>query len=178
MVNIICVLFAIAAITGVALSLANASLASAGDASRSWDLMVGRIGDRLRSELALVTADIGGSGADIDTSVRNSGQTPQAEFTSWDVWIKYYDNPNNQDLRIVRLTHTTSTTPAHGHWTVEGIYMDASAATSEVYEPNVLNPGEEMVLRLNITPAISTSTDNLISVATEHGATLAVPFSR
>ena len=56
--------------------------------------------------------------------------------------------------------------------------MNATTEEAEVYEPNVFNPGEEMVLRLNVSPAIPGDTDNLVTIATANGVTLAAPFSR
>ena len=56
--------------------------------------------------------------------------------------------------------------------------MDAGPPVAEVYEPNVFNPGEEMVIRINITPAIPANTNNLVTIGAANGVTLAAPFSR
>jgi hypothetical protein len=56
--------------------------------------------------------------------------------------------------------------------------MDAGTEEAEVYERNVLNPGEEMTIRLTISPAIPANTDNLVTIAAPNGIRLTAPFSR
>ena len=176
MAIILTTLFAVMLILAGALILTDASLSSASDVSSSWDRMVDRDGDRARTELTLITADIGGGGTNIDISVRNTGQTALVDFKEWDAVIQYYETASNQDLRVLWLPYASP--PAHGQWEVVGIYMDAGVPVAEVYEPNVFNPGEEMVVRVNITPAIPANTDNLVTIGAANGVTLAAPFSR
>ena len=178
MANIVTTLFAIALILGGALTPTRASLSSASKAAVSWGRMEERTEERSRTEFTLITTDIQGSGADIDISFRNAGQTPLADFSSWDVVIQYFETSSNQDPKVVWVPYTTAAQPASGQWTVTGIYIDASAPVAEVYEPNVFNPGEEMIVRLNITPATPANTDNLVTLGAPHGVTLAAPFSR
>jgi hypothetical protein len=177
MANLIVVFFAVLAILTGAVSLTGAALGSANSAADAWDQKTKRIGDAGRTELTLITADISGSGEDIDISVRNTGQTALTDFSWWDVLIQYYDTAGNKNLNATWLT-STSTSPVSGQWAVQGIYLDAANATAEVYEPNVFNPGEEMIIRANISPTIPTQTDNQVTIATPNGIRLAAPFSR
>jgi archaellum component FlaF (FlaF/FlaG flagellin family) len=177
MAHVVVTLFTVAAIVAGAVMLSGASLSSANDASAAWERMTSRTGQAFRTELELITADIQGSGQDIDISVRNSGQTSLTDFSWWDVVIEYYSQAGNSDLNIARLS-STSTPPASGQWALEGIFMDAVMEEAEVYERNVLNPGEEMTIRLNISPAIPADTDNLVTIAAPNGIRLAAPFSR
>ncbi len=158
-------------------SVASASLSSADQVSLAWDGMARRHAERGRSELTLVSADLAPTSTNIDVSLRNSGQIVLRRFSDWDVIVRYYATSTNQGMKLQWLSYSTSS-PSSGKWTVDGIYMNAAALTSEVYDPGVLNPGEEVVVRLNITPAIPTSTDNLVSIATSNGVTVTVPFSR
>ena len=178
MAHVITAVFAIGLIIIGAVTLTNSALSSAGDIALSFPEMVGREGEKARTKLELITADSSSTSTNIDISVRNAGQTALAEFSRWELLIQYYESSNNVDLKVLRLTHTTSTQPASGQWTKRGIYMDAATQEAEVYEPNVFNPGEEMVLRLNVSPAIPENTDNLVTVATANGVTLSAPFSR
>ena len=130
-----------------------------------------------RTELTMSKADINGSGEDIDISIRNTGQTALADFSWWDVLIQYYDTANNKNLNAVWLT-STSTPPVSGEWAVQGIYLDAANATAEVYEPNILNPGEEIIIRTTISPAIPAQTNNQVIIATPNGIRLTAPFTR
>ena len=178
MSNLITGLVAIALIMMVLLTLTNASLASMTAITLSWDEMTGRTGDRQRTELELITSDIVGSGTDIDISLRNKGQTALREYSTWVVVIKYHSTASNLDPKIVQMAYTTSATPSNGQWTVRGIYLNSTTLESEVYEPNVFNPGEEMIVRLNVTPAIPTGTDNQVTLGVTNGVALAAPFSR
>ena len=178
MANVLTAVFAVALVIGGTLTLTLVSLSSAGESSLAWDRKVGRTGAAVRTELTLINADLVTTSTDVDISFRNAGQTSLAEFAKWDVLIQYYATSTNQGLAITSLSHTTSTTPANGEWTNRGIYLDADTLKAEVYEPNVLNPGEEAIFRLNITPKIPTSTDNVVTIAATNGVTVAAPFSR
>ena len=178
MANVITGIIVVALVVGAVMTLTNAALSSASDISLSWGDMTDRVADRARTELQLITADIVGSGTNIDISLRNSGQTALREFSKWDAVISYYATSSNANLNITRMTYTTSSSPSNGQWTVVGVYLNAGTAEAEVYEPNVFNPGEEMIVRLNVTPAIPTTTDNLATIGTANGVTLSAPFSR
>ena len=178
MSNVVTSLFAIAMIMGAVLVLTRDSLSSADRLSLTWQQKLQRTGDRERSELSLIAADLVATSTSVDVSIRNSGQTTLRDFAHWDVVMRYYATSSNSGLRIVWLPYTTTTPPASEKWTVQGIYIDAAALKSEAYDPNVFNPGEEMIVRINITPVIPTSTDNLIMIGETHGVTLAAPFSR
>ena len=177
MAHVVVTLFAVVAIVAGAVSLIGAALSSANDASAAWDTMTRRTGQAFRTELKLITADAQGSGQDIDISIRNDGQTSLGDFTWWDVMIEYYSQPSNSGLNIAWLT-STSTPPGSGQWAVKGVFMDAGTEEAEVYERNVLNPGEEMTIRLTISPEIPANTDNLVIITAPNGIRVAAPFSR
>ena len=42
--------------------------------------------------------------------------------------------------------------------------------SSEIYEPNILNPGETMRIVINLSPAATENTTNLATVVTPNGA--------
>ena len=178
MANVVTSVFAVALIMGAVLLLAWASLSSAYSVSLTLDRMADRSGDMARAALTLIAADRLPTSTNVEISIRNSGQTALRDFPKWDVIIQYYATSTNQGLNIAWMTHTTSTQPASGKWTVRGLYLNASSTKAEVYDPNVFNPQEEMILRLNITPAIPTSTDNLVTIGGANAVTVAAPFSR
>ena len=91
---------------------------------------------------------------------------------------QYYATSSNQGLNLSWLSHTTSAFPSNNQWTVSGIYLDAGTLEAEVYEPNIFNPSEEMIVKLIIIPAIPSNTDNLVTIGVTNGVTLAAPFSR
>ena len=113
-----------------------------------------------------------------DVSIRNTGQTSLGHFADWDLVIRYYDTAGNVGLNLEWMSYVTTSTPATLEWTVEGIYSDASSLVGEIYEPNLLNPGEEIILRANITPAIPGGTSNSITIGASNGVSIPAPFSR
>ena len=178
MANLIVSIFVIALMTTAVLVLTSAALSSADRVSFSWDAMAQRSNQIDKTNLTLDSTDMVPTSTNIDVSIRNSGQTALRDYSSWDVIIQYYATSTNQGLSILWLPRATTTPPSSGQWEVNGLYQDADTLESEVYDPNILNPGEEMIVRVNITPTIPTSTDNLITIATPNGVTVAAPFSR
>ena len=61
-------------------------------------------------------------------------------------------------------------------WTVEGIYLDAGTSEPEVFDPGIFNPDEEIVLRMQINPAIEPGAANLVTVVTENGVSATAIF--
>ncbi len=160
------------------ITLISASLSAAGELSLTWDEVLKRKGDKSRTEMTLITADIAGAGTDIDVSILNNGQSALVDFTDWDAVIRYYDTTNNTGLNIKWLEYATSSPPSANQWEVEGIYLDSVTKDAEIFEPNIFNPGEEMIVRVNITPAIPAGTDNVVTIGAENGISLSAPFSR
>ena len=58
------------------------------------------------------------------------------------------------------------------------IYQTASPPTPEVIDPGILNPGEELVLQVNLTPAVGAGTTNLAAVSAPNGVTASIVFTR
>ena len=160
------------------LMLGLATIGSADTVLVAWEVMVDRNTDRQRTDLALLTADLVATSTDVDVSIRNTGQTLLRDFEHWDVMMQYYGTSSNQNLEMTYLSYVATSTPSSGEWTVENIYLNVASTTPEVYDPNVFNPGEEIVVRIKIEPTIPTSTDNLITISTPNGVTISAPFSR
>jgi len=160
------------------LMLGSATIGSADTVLVAWEVMVDRNTDRQRTDLTLLTADLVATSIDVDVSIRNTGQTLLRDFDDWDVMMQYYGTSSNQNLELLYVEYVATTTLASGEWTIEDIYLNVASTTPEVYDPDVLNPGEEIVVRIKIDPAIPTSTDNLITISTPNGVTLSAPFSR
>lgn len=179
MAHVITAVIAIALIVGTAVTLMNVSLSAADEISASWDRKAERSKDIARTDLTLIQADISGAPSeDVDISFRNTGQTPLKDFALWDVIVRYYGSSGNGDLSILSADYTTTDPPPANMWTVEGIYTDVGTSEAEVYEPNVFNPGEEMIVRVRISPAVPAGTDNLVTIGVDNGVTLSAPFTR
>jgi len=49
---------------------------------------------------------------------------------------------------------------------------------SEIYEPHILDPGEDMRIVIKLSPAVSENTTNLATVVTPNGAKSEITFGR
>ena len=84
---------------------------------------------------------------------RNTGTLHLADFDRWDLMVEYYDAQETPALHTAWLPYTSGV-PLNGEWTVEGLYLDAAANQPEVFEPGVLNPGEELLVHARLSPEI------------------------
>ena len=180
MAHTITAVIAITLIIFAVLTLTASSLSSASRISMAFEGLTRRNGDRARTELTVIDADPGGTGSkEIDITIRNTGQTALRDFSKWDVVIEYYKSSGNGDLRIIHAEYSSSDPPPDTEWTMRGIYIEASTETPEVYEPNIFNPTEEMIIRVEIgPPPIPGSTDNRVTIGVINGVTVSAPFSR
>ena len=119
---------------------------------------------RLTEIDAVDNMDVGD--ADILLTVENDGQTNLAQFPKWDL-IAYYDNGGADYLTY--LEYTASSSPGSNQWTVQGIYLPNN--NPEAWDPDILNPGEKMVLLIGLNPQLSSESSGRITVSTPNGVT-------
>ena len=131
-----------------------------------------RLGDQRRTELTLTT--FSQASPLVDFTVKNSGQFPLHDFDSWDVLLQYYEV--DRSYNIVWLPYTTALSPGNDQWTVTGLYVDAVAGQGEIFQPNVLDPGEEAVIRVRLNPAAYRHYANQVTFVTPNGVALTQPF--
>lgn len=155
------------------LTLSDAFLSSQDTLQVTWQEMEGRWSDQARTSLGLVSADTTNNGTFIEFILENEGTTRLANFEEWDVIIQYYDTA--PDYQIGWLPYTGGAL-ANNEWTVEGIYLDAAEAVAEVYEPDILNPGEELVLQVQVAPPVGPAAATQISLVTPYGVSLTTNF--
>jgi len=141
----------------------------------SWQEMQARTEEMARTDLSLVGAVTKSAGAIVEITLRNKGDTRLADFKRWDVVVQYYTASGGYVIKW--LPYTPATDPGDNQWTVTGIYLDAAAGTVEVFEPGILDPGEEMVIRMRVSPPVGPATTNLATITTINGISLLVTFS-
>ena len=107
----------------------------------------------------------------IRITLTNEGDIAVGRFGDWDVIFEIQQSPG---LAITRLAHTTSSFPASNEWTVQGIYLDATALTGEIVDPGILNPGEEMIVLANPNPPFGGDRYGRVIFVTSNGATAKV----
>lgn len=133
----------------------------------SWQEMEERMSERARTRLSPVGAETKPGGGTVEVTLRNEGEVKLADFEQWDVILQYHGDDG---------CHVEWY--PFGEWTVEGIYLDASETITETFEPNILNPGEEAVIWISVSPPVFVSSTNMATVATPNGITASAVFTR
>ncbi len=127
----------------------------------------------MRTELTPMSTNVSLiPGADpLDIVLKNTGQTKMADFERWDVIIQYYDDSGK--YHVEWLPYAPGGAGIY-EWEVGWIRLDGVA---EKYEPNVLNPGEEIMIRTWLDPSVGPGTTNMVVVTTPSGISSSTYFS-
>ncbi len=142
-VSIICI--AMIVVGGMALS--QGILTSADSTALSFEDISVREGDSMRTDLTGVSANL--TSSDILLAVfENSGQTKLANYKRWDFIVQYYDSSDNY---ITNWLPYTEDTPGDNEWQMTGITFNEQP---ETFEPDILNPEEEMALEAILEPPV------------------------
>jgi hypothetical protein len=124
----------------------------------------------MRTELSSVSASQPAANT-LEVTLENSGQTKLADFDKWDVIVQYYDGTGTYYSKWLPYTEGTL---GDDEWEVVWIQLDGEA---EVFEPNVLNPGEQIKIRAQLEPSVGAGTTNMVVVATANGIPVSTYFS-
>ena len=139
-------------------------------------VMQTRMGDQSRTALTAVDTQVSQDGDSVDATFRNSGSTRLTDFAQWDLIVNFYDDQHT--YRTLWLPFHTGSSPTVQEWALVGLYMDAANAIPEVYEPGILNPGEEMVIRLRVPSPAQPGVAGQVIVTTPNGITSSIFFTR
>jgi hypothetical protein len=175
MSNLILALISVAIILGAITAFAEGSLNPQGALTDSFKKMEQKTGDAARTAMSSVSANAQLAGTRLDWRIRNSGQAKLRDLTKWDVVARYH-GPGSTQLQVQRFTYTTSNPPAAGQWTVTDIFASTGAG-AEIYEPGIVNPGEEFNVRVTFSPAIGSPTSNSVTLAVENGVSVSAAFT-
>ena len=168
---------AIVSITLIALIIVGGMTMSQGFLSSVDSTMVGveelsvREGEIMRTEISTINATQTASNS-LDLSLRNSGQVKLSSFSKWDVIVKYYKSGS---YHVTWLPYIDGS-PGNNEWTVSGIYLSSENLTAEIFEPEILNPGEEMIIQAKLSPGIQKGTTCDVIVSTPNGISDALSF--
>jgi hypothetical protein len=114
-----------------------------------------------------------GSYSEVDVVVANAGKLKYAAFEDWDVIVQYVSSAGQP----VRAYIQYSATAADNRWRVHAFYLDASGPAAEVFEPGVLNPREEAILRIRVAPAALAGSTGSVTIVPPEGHPATVQFS-
>lgn len=136
-----------------------------------------RANDIAGTDIKAVDLKVIDSGSVIEVTVRNDGDLKLADFSQWDLFTEYYDSSATPVYHAGRLPYD-ATGAIINAWSLDGIYLDAANDLAEGIEPNILNPGEEVVLRVRVVPAIGVGQSAAVTIATQNGVTTALTGKR
>jgi hypothetical protein len=138
------------------------TVSSAAKLSGTWKDMQEKANSIRRTEIVSLPPD-NYSGGTIDLTVKNEGQVNIHNFACWDIIA------TGQDGNARYLTYSASYPPGDSQWAVKGIYI--SDNVPEVFDLNILNPAEQVVVGLNPNGVINEGQTIKVIVATAEGVT-------
>jgi len=143
-------------------TMAMSTVNSTARLSESYKVMQTKTESARRTEIvSLPPQDY--SGGTIDLTVKNEGQVNISDFGRWDVII---EEPAGN---AAYLTYSASYPPGNNQWAVEGIYVVDDV--SEVFDINILNPGEQAVIGIDPGEMLDPGETIKITLSTSDGVT-------
>jgi hypothetical protein len=135
---------------------------------------LGEVGQRdetiIRTQLSAVSATLPAANT-LEVILENTGQVKLANYDKWDIIVQYYDGAGDYHTEWLPYTEAAL---GNNKWELVWIRLDGAA---EVFEPNVLNPKEHMMIRAQLNPQVGAGTTNMVVVATPSGITASAHFS-
>jgi len=145
----------------------------------SWRDKAEQTGQMARTQLSRAGREIGNQGINVRINLQNAGQTSLADFSRWDVIVQYYGKKKQgKKPYFIKWLAFTNGVPGDDQWRVEGIFEDAQTNKPEVFEPGVLNRGEEIKIHMKLKPMVGVQTTNWVTVVTFNGLAVPVIFTR
>jgi hypothetical protein len=143
------------------LTISQSALAAQDGVLESWREMEQRLEERARTDLSSVSGQTSALGDNIDITLRNDGSTKLADFEQWDVILQYTGSG--------LLTQWYPYGPGIDHWT----YL----IVDDVFDPGILNPGEEIMVQIWVSPPVAAGTTNLATIAAPNGISASTVFT-
>lgn len=173
MVSAVTTLISVALLLASVAFVGNSAFASLRQLSDGWSQRETNTFQIVRSRLGAVCTS--STGPQVYVVLKNTGEVPLLHFSAWDVFVQYYDNGGTYYQK--RLTYTSDPNPGNNQWTVLGIYIDQANNIRERFQPNILDPLEEVKLHLRLSPSARTSSNNQVIVAAANGVSVSTFFS-
>lgn len=174
MASAIVSLISIAVMATAMLTLIQGGFFSAEMLSRSWKAMETNAGDIARTKIEIIATSTDSSF--VYVTLKNSGQVAWDSYADWDVMVQWYTAPGA--YKIEWMGYTAGGTPDLNHWAVTGIYRNAASSLAEVFEPGILDPAEEMKIKVKPNPPVGPSTNNWLVIITPNGVSTSTLFTR
>jgi len=153
------------------MTMSQGILTSADTAAFSVEEISVREGEIMRTELdTLRAAHL--SWADLlRVTVDNSGQTKLASFSKWDVIVHYYDDGG---IYYTEWLPYTEEAPGDNEWQKAILRLNGQP---EFFEPDIMNPEEELVILAKLSPLPGDATTGDITIVTHNGIYDSISFN-
>jgi len=127
----------------------------------------------MRTELTPISTNVSlEAGADqLEIVLANTGQTKMADYDKWDIIVQYYDDTGAYHVQWLPYVEGTS---APYEWDVGWIRMNGAP---EVFDPGVLDPGEEIMIKTEFSPPVGNNTTNMVTISTPSAVTCTTYFT-
>jgi hypothetical protein len=164
--SIICV--ALIAFGGMTMS--RGFITSVDKSARGMDNAGQRNETIMRTELTPISATLP-TGNTLAIILQNTGQTKLSDYDKWDFIAQYYDSTGT--YHVIWLPYTSGVL-ADNEWEFSWIHLDNGQP--ETFEPGILNPKEEIMIKAQLNPAPGPGTTNLAVIAAPNGVTASIYF--
>jgi hypothetical protein len=145
MATLVVAIVCIALIVVGGMTLSQGILTSADAAALSFEDLSVREGEMMRTDLTGISASMPSSDT-LLAEFDNSGQVKLSNYDRWDFIVNYYDS---SDIFTSTWMPYIEGTPGDNEWRKTGLYLDGAP---EAFEPDILNPQEEMDLEAILDP--------------------------
>lgn len=152
-----------------ALTLSQAIVASQESLSVAWQEMEARVDTQARTSLSTLDAYTSEAGALLNVSLRNDGRIKLADFDVWDVIVQY---SSAAGYHLGWLPYDIAP-PTANRWQISGISFREGV---EQFEPGILNPGEDLLVQVRVTPPVAPGAGIQVVLVPGTGVSLPVIF--
>lgn len=169
-------LIALFLVIGSAMTAVNTVLKTGSDRAMSLAISNEQLVTELETSIGLVsaTAYTDADSTRVDIVITNDGRRSLGSFEEWDVTVRYEQN-GAPDETVVHLPY--SATESDNTWTDASFWIDYGNSVAELVDPGRLNPLEEMLLRVRLSPLVQSSTTGEVTVTTPTGMTGTIYFN-
>ena len=172
MATVVVCLVCLAFIMMGGMTLSQGILTSADTTAQSFDNMIVREGELMRTSVSVLRAEYLSWSDLIRVTVDNSGQIKIGEFDKWDFIINYEDTGGTYYSTWLPYTEGT---PGDNEWQKAAICLGGQP---EFFEPDLLNPQEELVILARLNPLPGNLTSGEITVTTDNGISDYLPIEQ
>lgn len=167
-------LFSFVVVLGSITTLIGAALGATGKSTEAWvdDARAAYTASLGDIQAVSATAQESAGTTVVDVTLENTGTGAYGSWDDWDVSIQYTTEGGLVSVQ----TLSNATTLAAGKWVVVGIYLDAITRSDQGVDPDALNPTEQMVVRLQVSPAAGSGTTGMVVITTQDALSTRIQF--